>query len=159
MSKYELSGWEDDELHISLVCLFSNWPDYRIAHYLNSNFGFHFENRESGYLVKRHGVSGLVSVFHSIQSDISNTYLIDNLCFTTSSQSGKGLFSGVNFIDQFSFIKSLSRWPYLLVNTNTEPTQGWNPLYNNNIITNKSIDIQQLNKTEQKAINEFIYAE
>lgn len=159
MSKYELSGWEDDVLHIALVCLFSNWPDYRIAHYLNSTFKFHFENRATGYPVERQGVSGLLSFFHSTNSDINTTYLIDNKCFTSSGQSGRGLFSEVNFVDQLSFIKSLSKWPYLLIHTSAESNKGWNPLVNNNIITNIAVDIQSLNRTEQNTINEFIYAE
>lgn len=159
MSTYELSGWEDDEIHSSLVCLYSNWPDYRIAHFLNATFDFHFENKEEGYPVERRGVSGLISFFISTQSDIHTTYLIGNKCFTSSSQSGVGLFSNVNFINPLLFIKSLSKCPYLLLNTSTKPNTGWNPLVNNKNISNYIVDLQTLNRTEQNLINEFIHAE
>lgn len=158
MNRYELNDWQDEQLHISIVALYSGWPDYRLAHYLNHLLETRFKNKYNGFLVQTKNQSSSFSYFKGLYH-FEPIYLVVNKSYTASSKIGSGLFADQNIGSDQYLIPRLRKWPYFLLSTGSKNKGNWNPLTNTKLISTQLVDFNELNKTDQNTINDFIYAE
>lgn len=157
MSKFILTGWEDNDDSFCVLLIATHLDDYRLAYLINKQHNLNFVNVTTQKGVFSNQKSTYFNIYQSDKGVRSEcAYLVHNQIVSLETVASPDNLFSEQMPKSKPLLKTCQQWPFFLLSFQGEELRR-NLRLMRDISAIQLIDFQHLSKNEQQILNNIFY--